>query len=144
MTKHNLIKTGLAFIFLILFFNGYSMNNIINPGTFSTGDTITRSGSAPGALSGGTISIGSGSVIRGNSPGTFVGSRAASGGTGDYTYQWQQSADDINWSDIPGATGQTYTAPSLDSTTFFRRITKSGSLTAPSNTIEIAVSASKD
>jgi len=41
-----------------------------------------------------------------------------------YSFQWQQSLDDLNWQDIKGATGQNLTSVSpLKLTTFFRRRT---------------------
>lgn len=46
-----------------------------------------------------------------------------SGGT--ITYQWQSSSDNVNWTDIPGATGQHLPASQIGvlySQTFFRRI----------------------
>lgn len=44
-------------------------------------------------------------------------------GTGSYVYQWQQSNDNLVFTDIPGATGINYTTPgSLSSTTYFRVI----------------------
>lgn len=35
-------------------------------------------------------------------------------------YQWQQSADSINWTDILGETNSTFTTPALNSTMFYR------------------------
>lgn len=35
-------------------------------------------------------------------------------------YQWQDSLDGINWTDIAGANNQNYTTPSLNTTTFYR------------------------
>lgn len=44
-----------------------------------------------------------------------------------YSYQWQYSLDNTNWSDIPGATGETYVAtPNAD--IYYRRI-----VTCPNN-----------
>ena len=41
-----------------------------------------------------------------------------------YSFQWQQSLDDLNWQDIKGATGQNLTTVSpLKLSTFFRRKT---------------------
>jgi len=41
-----------------------------------------------------------------------------------YSFQWQQSLDDLNWQDIKGATGQNLSGISpLTETTFFRRKT---------------------
>lgn len=43
-----------------------------------------------------------------------------SGSTGNCTIQWGNSMDGINFSDISGATGTTYTTPNLGATTYYR------------------------
>jgi hypothetical protein len=63
----------------------------------------------------------SGNTISGTScssgPATLTGS-AITGGT----YKWQSSTNGSSWSDIPGATGQNYTAPTiLTQKTWYRR-----------------------
>ncbi len=93
----------------------------------------------PPTLSGGTISISSSSVCSGSSPGTIANSVSPSGGTGSYTYQWYQSPDNSNWSVISGAGVLTFPVPNLTSTTYFRRLTLSGTLAAYSNTVVITV-----
>ncbi|MFN5217979.1 MAG: beta strand repeat-containing protein [Sphingomonadales bacterium] len=56
---------------------------------------------------------------------TLTGSSIASG-----TYQWQSSSNGSTWSDIPGASGQNYTAASvLTQKTWFRRRVTVGSCT---------------
>lgn len=42
------------------------------------------------------------------------------GGTGSWTYQWQTSSDGIVWSDISGATNNSYNPDTLSATTYFR------------------------
>ena len=37
-----------------------------------------------------------------------------------HAYQWQESADGVNWTDIPGATNATYTTPNISTTTYYR------------------------
>ncbi|WP_298504076.1 T9SS type B sorting domain-containing protein [uncultured Maribacter sp.] len=37
-----------------------------------------------------------------------------------HAYQWQESNDAINWTDIVGATNPTYTTPLINTTTYFR------------------------
>jgi hypothetical protein len=44
---------------------------------------------------------------------TTLSSSLPSGGDGTYQYQWQQSPDNLNWLNISGATGNTYTPPSI-------------------------------
>ncbi len=45
--------------------------------------------------------------------------------TGDLTYQWQVSNDNITFSDIGGATSPTYNPPMITADIFYRRITTS-------------------
>src|SRR6266536_253415 len=44
-------------------------------------------------------------------------------GTGNYNYQWQQSYDNITWTDIPSAIDQNYTAILTSSIYFKRKVT---------------------
>ena len=37
-----------------------------------------------------------------------------------HAYQWQESTDQVNWTDIPAANSNTYTTASLTNTTYFR------------------------
>lgn len=59
-----------------------------------------------------------------------------------YLHQWQQSMDNVHWSDIPGANGQDLLSiPALKQTSFFRRKTvesASGSI-AYSNAAAVSV-----
>ena len=61
------------------------------------------------------------------SPGTISQTSGATGGDGTYTYQWQMSTDNINWSNIGGASGISFTPGSLTNTTYYRREATSGS-----------------
>ncbi|MDO8365230.1 MAG: hypothetical protein Q7T20_00440, partial [Saprospiraceae bacterium] len=51
-------------------------------------------------------------------------SQAAGGTGGSIVYQWQQSLDNLAFTDIPGATALTYNPASLTQTTYFRRACK--------------------
>jgi gliding motility-associated-like protein/uncharacterized repeat protein (TIGR01451 family) len=46
---------------------------------------------------------------------------AATGGEGVYTYQWQGSTDNVAFTNIPGATAQTYDPAVISVTTYYRR-----------------------
>ncbi len=46
----------------------------------------------------------------------------ATGGTGTCTFQWQEKTGPTTWSDISGATGNTYTTPSLSADGSFRAV----------------------
>ncbi len=75
------------------------------------------------------------------SPPTPLGSVVApSGGTGSYSFQWESSADQVTWNEVPGATAETFAPGPVNSTTYYRRRVSSGSLCGPaySNTVTIA------
>jgi RHS repeat-associated protein len=72
------------------------------------------------AINPGTISPNTISVNYNTSPGLLTGT-AASGGNGSFTYQWTQSTDGTNWTNIAGATSLNYTPGPLTTTTYFSR-----------------------
>ena len=78
------------------------------------------------ALAGNTLTCPQQSTfcISGN-PGLIIGS-IPTGGNGEYTYQWQISDDNQNFSDIPEATSANYDPSSVTANTGFRRIVRSG------------------
>jgi hypothetical protein len=93
------------------------------------------------ALSGNTVTCpesntfclsGNAGIITGNTP---------TGGNGNYAYQWQVSIDNTNWSDIDGATSQSYDPGTVFTTTRFRRIVKSSSCSIESNVCTITITA---
>lgn len=65
-------------------------------------------------------------ICYGYSPGTMITNTAPVGGTGVYTYQWQKLIG-TDWTDIQGATTETFTPNALTSTSYFRRKEISGS-----------------
>jgi len=69
-------------------------------------------------------------------PATLVAISPPSGGSGQYSYQWQSSTDDISWSNISNANLAYYTPSSLMQTTWFRRNVTSG-CTESSNSVRI-------
>ncbi len=78
-------------------------------------------------------------VCSGFSPQAFVGSTPA--GAPAFTYAWQFSYGGTSWTLAPGtATGQSYSAPSLSTTTLFRRIAyASGNCMYPANVVTVTV-----
>ncbi|MFN8416162.1 MAG: T9SS type A sorting domain-containing protein [Cytophagaceae bacterium] len=69
-------------------------------------------------------------VCSGNSVSTLTVNTAPSGGTGIYTYTWEQSTNGgSSYTAIPGATDATYAPTSVTSTTLYRRYTSSGGCT---------------
>ncbi|GAB3635885.1 hypothetical protein GCM10027422_14750 [Hymenobacter arcticus] len=77
------------------------------------------------ALVAGTIGT-SQSLCAGATPAPLTSTAAASGGTGTFTYQWESSLDNTNWTAIAGATGPAYAPGALTVTTYFRRRVTSG------------------
>jgi len=65
-------------------------------------------------------------ICSGSTASLIEGATAPTGGTGIYTYQWEQSADGTSWTAISGATSEDYAPGALTSTTHFRRIDLSG------------------
>lgn len=62
-----------------------------------------------------------------------------SGGTGNYTYQWQSSAQSSVWANLSGETQAVYNPGSLSATTYFRRLVQSGICSFTTNTILIEI-----
>ncbi|MBC6989970.1 gliding motility-associated C-terminal domain-containing protein [Hymenobacter sp. BT491] len=81
-------------------------------------------------------------ICAGATPAPLTNSGDASGGTGTYAYQWESSADNVNWTPIGGATASTYAPGSLTATTYFRRRVTSGTgtcSTGVSNVVAVQV-----
>jgi hypothetical protein len=94
----------------------------------------------PGPLSGGTISGPTGTIGYNNSGGVLSSTQSATGGTcGSYSYQWQYSVDGSTWNNIAGATGASYTSPSLTASIYFRRQVSCSGTTVASNTLYVQV-----
>ncbi|MCD4745034.1 MAG: T9SS type A sorting domain-containing protein, partial [Bacteroidales bacterium] len=64
-----------------------------------------------------------------------------SGGDGSYTYQWQDSPDGTTWTNISGATADTYQPGALTATTYYQLIVDDGANCGPvtTNTVTITV-----
>ena len=91
------------------------------------------------ALTAGSIAT-SQTVCAGTTPAPLTSTGAASGGSGTFAYQWEASADNINWAAIGGATGPDYAPGALTATTYFRRQVRSGACTTtPSNVVTLTV-----
>jgi gliding motility-associated-like protein/uncharacterized repeat protein (TIGR01451 family) len=74
---------------------------------------------------------------------TIINGSVPVGGNGNYTYQWQSSADGVNYSDITTANGlsKDYDPPVITSDTYYRRIASSGLCVAQqvSNALTISI-----
>ncbi len=89
-------------------------------------------------LAAGSISA-SQTICANIAPAALSSTTAASGGSSVYTYQWQSSTDNVNFTDISGASATGYTPGSLSVTTYFRRKVSDGVATEFSNTVTINV-----
>jgi len=91
------------------------------------------------ALAPGSIAA-SQTVCAGTAPAPLTSAAPATGGTGAYGYQWEYSADNINWATITGATADSFAPGALTATTYYRRqVTSGGCTTTPSNVVTITV-----
>jgi gliding motility-associated-like protein len=66
-------------------------------------------------------------------------STAATGGTGTFVYQWEESLDNSTWRNTQNGTGETLAPSGLTATTFFRRRVTSGPCAALSNTVVVTI-----
>ena len=69
-------------------------------------------------------------------PNVFTSTAAANGGSGSFSYQWQVSTDGSSFTDISGATSETYNSGTITQTTYFRR-KATNSLTLYSNVLTL-------
>jgi len=67
-------------------------------------------------------------ICANTAPAALTGS-IPTGGTGNYTYQWQSSPDNSTWANISSAVSQNYTPTTLISNTYFRRVVSSSGVT---------------
>lgn len=94
-------------------------------------------------LGGNTITAPATILYCGSGDPGVIGGSAPTGGSGTYSYQWQTSTDNINWTTLPGIATATYDPPSTGVTTYYRRLVSSGACTVPnaSNAVKITVTA---
>ncbi|AIZ62688.1 hypothetical protein PK28_01535 [Hymenobacter sp. DG25B] len=93
------------------------------------------------ALNAGSIAADQ-SICAGATPAPLTSRAAATGGTGNFVYQWESSTDKVTWRTVSGAVGATYAPGPLTTTTSFRRRVTSGTgtcATAVSNEVTIQV-----
>ncbi|GAB3634954.1 hypothetical protein GCM10027422_05440 [Hymenobacter arcticus] len=109
-----------------------------SPATGCT-NTATVAVTVNPALRAGTIGADQ-ALCPGTSAAPLTSGAAASGGTGTYAYQWETSPDNLNWADLPGATGPTYAPGAVAATTHYRRRATSGTCaSATSNAVAVRV-----
>ena len=92
--------------------------------------------------SGGVIAA-SQTVCYNTAPAAFTSSSLPTDYLGTLEYQWQNSTDNVNFSDIGSATGTTYAAGALTQDTWFRRIArvdcKSWDSAVASNVVKVTI-----
>jgi RHS repeat-associated protein len=86
----------------------------------------------------GAISPATQSVNYNTAPATLTAT-AATGSNGSFTYQWQSSPDNSNWSNVSGATTLSYSPSALTSTTYYRIISNGFGTSATSASATITV-----
>ena len=85
--------------------------------------------------------IGSSQTVNyGAVPAELVSVQSATGGVGSFTYQWQNSLDNSTWSNVTGATSESFQPPALTVKKYFKRLTTDGSCgTIETNVLTINV-----
>jgi hypothetical protein len=79
-------------------------------------------------------------VCHGSTPDALLeGSPPKSGGTGEYSYQWQLSYDNSTWTDISGATEKIYQPGIVNTDMYYRRQLIDDCGTGYSDTVKISV-----
>lgn len=76
-----------------------------------------------------------------NSAPTVLSSAAATGGSGGFDYLWQESTNNVTWSDKTGQSALTYTPPALTTSRYYRirAISKAACGTVYSNAVTVTV-----
>jgi RHS repeat-associated protein len=91
-------------------------------------------------LNGGTITTSAYSVCQGANGGTIYASAASEGTcSGVYGYQWQYSYDASTWYNLSGETGQNCNSGTINTATYFRRMTTCVSEMAYTGNILVSV-----
>ena len=126
--NHNLTKSGTGDI------DGNLIAKSITIGTgeihfFPFGSSVSMCSTCSNVTSSGSIGSNQ-SGCAPFDPATLTETGAPSGGSGALEYQWQSSTNNSTWTDISGATAQTYNPPSLSATTYYRRGVRRNGCTA--------------
>ncbi len=83
--------------------------------------------------------VGSTNICPGTDPGNVTATAAIGGAAGLTAYQWQRSIDNVTWSNIIGATAQSYDPGTLSVDTWYRRMSTNTCDTTYTNIIFIDV-----
>jgi gliding motility-associated-like protein len=119
---------GTTYVSSNIFTSGITVGSTQNFFIRNVGTTCTASGSqlincnCP-TVTGNTISSAQ-SICSGKTPAALTGLIPTINPATTFTYQWQSSSDNINWTDITGETLQDYIPVTLSQTIFYRRAIK--------------------
>ncbi len=103
-----------------------------------TATTATATVTVYPQLVAGTVTPASQTINYNTTP-TLLNGAASTGGSGTYTYQWQNSPNGTTWTNITGATAEDYTPVALTATTYYHRITTSNGATVTGATTTVTV-----
>ncbi len=110
---------------------------ITDNGCTGISNAITLTVTGVSTLTGGVIA-GNQSFCSSGNPIAFTQTTAPTGGS-TYTYQWQSSFDNINFTNIVGVITNLYDPPVVAQTTYYRRIVVSGGCSKFSNTLMVTI-----
>src|SRR5664280_2262975 len=130
--------TGVGFAPPVLTANKYYRRNVTSGtcGTVSSGSILIT---VYGQLTAGTIGTAQ-TICYSTAPAALTQLTAPTGGPGGYTYQWQDSPDNVTFTNILGATGVGFAPPVLTANKYYRRNVTSGTCgTVSSGSILITV-----
>ncbi len=86
----------------------------------------------------GTIGVNQ-TICIGSTPAALTSVTNPSGGNGTLAYQWQQSTDSLNFTDITGASALSYAPPALSQKMYYRRaVSAAGNAVVYSNVVTIS------
>lgn len=80
-------------------------------------------------------------ICDGTTP-ALIDGQSPVGGSGTFVFEWERSADNVNWTTIAGATTEDYQPPTLSTTMHYRRKVTSGACAATSSVVSIIVNPS--
>lgn len=69
-----------------------------------------------------TITTPDGTLCLANANPSLITGAAAGGGTGTFLYQWQESIDNVHYTDVSGAKSKDYDPPKITQTMYYRRV----------------------
>jgi hypothetical protein len=89
-------------------------------GSGACANTVSRSVTVYNTFAAGAVQADQ-TVCPSTGPVAFTSVSPAIGGNSVYTYTWQSSTDNVNFTDIAGANSETYTPPNTVGVTYYRR-----------------------